>query len=174
MILQNSQLDISALPSVREVEFLRLAPAYKNLAYINVMIFFGMALIGWVIFHFVNPLDRPWTSWALLALWSCAFVFFMYIAGKRYEMAGYAIREHDLLHREGVFFRSLTSIPYSRIQHSEISRGPIESSLGLATLRVFTAGGSGSDLAIEGLPYEEAQRIKELITLKTGKLTEEE
>ncbi|MCC6724284.1 MAG: hypothetical protein IT258_07200, partial [Saprospiraceae bacterium] len=34
--------------------------------------------------------------------------------------------------------------------------------------RVFTAGGSSSDLSIGGLPLEEAQRVKEFITARIG------
>lgn len=171
MIFQNSQLSISDLPSVAKVEFQKLAPAYKNLVYINVMIFFGFALIGCLVFFFLDVLELPWLSYVLLLLWAILFLLSMYFAGKRYEYAGYALREFDILHKHGFLFRSLTSLPFSRIQHSEISRGPIESAFGLATLRVFTAGGSGSDLAIEGLLHEEALRIKELITQKTGEIS---
>jgi hypothetical protein len=50
----------------------------------------------------------------------------------------------------------------------------VESAFGLATLRVFTAGGSGSDLSIEGLPLEEAQRVKEHLAKRISEVEESE
>ncbi|MEY3369001.1 MAG: hypothetical protein RI973_2156, partial [Bacteroidota bacterium] len=85
-----------------------------------------------------------------------------------WSRAGYALREHDILYRRGVYFHTETAIPFNRMQHCEITRGPIERAFDLATLKIYTAGTSGGDLAIEGLPVEEAQRIKEFITLKIG------
>lgn len=109
-----------------------------------------------------------WLNWGLLAFWATLFSLGMIVALKRFAAEGYALREHDILHKHGVWWRSLTAIPFNRMQHCEISRGPVESAFGLATLRVYTAGGSGSDLSISGLPLAEAQRVKEFITKKIG------
>jgi membrane protein YdbS with pleckstrin-like domain len=170
MNFQNSQLPISGLPSVDEVEFQRLAPAYRNVEYIGTAILFGFLLFGWLIFFFVNPFRLAWLNWGLLALWATLFAWSMYIAGKRYAFAGYALRERDIIYKHGVLWRTVTSIPFNRIQHCEISQGPVENAFDLATLRVFTAGGSASDLSIEGLRHVDAVKIKEFITQKMSRL----
>lgn len=130
---------------------------------------FGFFLVGWLVFYFVNPMRLPWLPWVLLAVWGGLFLLSLRAAYRRYAAEGYALREHDILHKHGVWWCTVTAIPYCRMQHCEISRGPVESTFGLATLKVFTAGGSSSDIGIEGLPVEEAQRVKEYITQKIGK-----
>ena len=65
----------------------------------------------------------------------------------------YQLREHDLSMRSGVFTHRVESLPFSRIQHVNVHRGPIERSLGLATLQVSTAG---PDISIPGLTQADA------------------
>jgi hypothetical protein len=172
MIFENIQVRLSDLPSVQSVDFQRLAPAYRNVEYIATSIFFGFLFLGWLLFFIFNRFDLPWLEYGLLGGWTALFAFSMYLAGRRYESEGYAIRERDIIHRRGILTRTVTTIPFNRMQHCEISQGPVESAFGLATLRVFTAGGSSSDLEIEGLPHEEAVRIKEFITTKIGEQKE--
>ncbi|MCB0521242.1 MAG: PH domain-containing protein [Lewinellaceae bacterium] len=173
MIFTNSQIDLSLLPRGEEVEFQLLSPAYRNVEYIGTAIFWGVVFLGWLIFFATGYAKLPILTWVMLGAWILMFALSMFFAGKRYEVAGYALREHDIVHKAGVYWRTVTTIPFNRMQHCEISRGPIESAFGLATLRVFTAGGASSDLSIEGLPNEEAQRIKEFITQKIGEQKEE-
>jgi membrane protein YdbS with pleckstrin-like domain len=73
----------------------------------------------------------------------------------------YQLREHDLSLRSGVITHRVESLPFSRIQHVNVRRGPIERSLGLATLQVSTAG---PDISIPGLTQADAERIKLLVT----------
>jgi membrane protein YdbS with pleckstrin-like domain len=42
--------------------------------------------------------------------------------------------------RRGVFWRSVVNVPRSRVQHTDVSQGPLERSYGLGTLIVYTAG----------------------------------
>ena len=73
----------------------------------------------------------------------------------------YQLREHDLSLRSGVITHRVESLPFSRVQHVNVHRGPIERSLGLATLQVSTAG---PDISIPGLTRTDAERIKLLVT----------
>jgi uncharacterized protein len=169
MIFENAQVPVAELPQAESVEFQSLSPSYRQVEVIATCILFSFFLAGWVVFYFVNPFKLPWLSWLLLALWCGLIGLALRAAFRRYAAEGYALREHDILHKHGIWWRTVTAIPFNRMQHCEISRGPVESAFGLATLRVFTAGGSSSDLSIEGLPVAEAQRVKEYITGKIGK-----
>ncbi len=168
MIFENAQIPVAELPHAEAVDFHRLSPSYRVVEVIATCLLFSFLLFGWFIFYLINPFKMAWLSWALLAGWGLLFMLSLWVALKRYAAEGYALREHDILHKHGVWWRTLTAIPFNRMQHCEISRGPVESAFGLATLRVFTAGGSSSDLSIGGLPVAEAQRIKEFITKKIG------
>lgn len=61
-------------------------------------------------------------------------------------------------------FRSVTIVPYGRIQDINIGEGPIERAYGLSTITLKTAGGSISELSIPGLERKEAERIRDLVT----------
>lgn len=166
MTFENSQIDTSQLPSTTEVEFQKLAPAYRNVEYIGMAILAAFLLIGPIVVYFNVNENFSFVRYGVFVVWAFIFAGGMYLAGKQYEMAGYALRKHDVIHKHGVWWQTMTTIPFNRMQHCEISQGPIQNIFGLATLKVFTAGGTSSDLAIDGLEKSEAQRIKEFITGK--------
>ena len=78
---------------------------------------------------------------------------------------GYQIRQHDLSLRSGVVRHRVETLPFARVQHVNVSRGPVERALGLATLDVSTAG---PDISIPGLAEDDANRIKALVTERAG------
>jgi len=85
-----------------------------------------------------------------------------------YRKRSYALRERDLTYKKGWIFSSMITIPFNRIQHTEISRGPIERKYELSTLKIYTAGGATSDLSIPGLEVEEAEQLKEFVAKKAA------
>ncbi|MFW5974063.1 MAG: PH domain-containing protein [Natrialbaceae archaeon] len=84
----------------------------------------------------------------------------------RYRAWVYQVREDSLYLERGVVTHVRSIVPYVRIQHVDTSRGPLERTLGLSTLVVYTAGSRGADVSIPGLKPEEARdlqgRLKEL------------
>ena len=81
---------------------------------------------------------------------------------------GYAVREHDLTVRKGVIIRTAITVPFNRVQHASVHSGPLERNMGLSTIRVFTAGGAGADLSIEGLTAEAAGVLKDQILARVA------
>lgn len=75
----------------------------------------------------------------------------------------YAVRELDISFRSGVVFVNTVTQPILRIQHVEINKGPIERKLGLATLLLFSAGGSSYTFAIPGLDLAQAEQLRQFI-----------
>jgi membrane protein YdbS with pleckstrin-like domain len=76
-------------------------------------------------------------------------------------------RAEDLLVRRGVLVQRLSLVPYGRMQFVDVSSGPLERSLGLATLRLHTAA-AASDARIPGLPRAEAERLRDQLSLLGG------
>jgi membrane protein YdbS with pleckstrin-like domain len=174
MIFQNKELDIQELPRVEDLNFRRLSPNYLKVGYAGNAIFFFIVLVGLSIFYLLAPFFTAWWwpfliygGWALLAGGSSWLIW------KGYQIEGYAIREKDILHKQGVIYYRQIAIPYNRVQHMEIKEGPIEKIFNLCTLRVYTAGGQSSDLSIPGITRSEALRIKSFITKKVGADEEE-
>ena len=87
---------------------------------------------------------------------------------------GYAVRERDILYKSGVFWRSVTAVPFNRIQHVEKSSTPLDRRFNVATLQLFTAGGTGGDLKIHGLPARTAEKLRFFILEKIGTSVEQE
>jgi len=81
---------------------------------------------------------------------------------------GYVVRDKDILFKKGVVWRSVTAVPFNRIQHVETSSTPLDRKFGLATLQLFTAGGSSGDLKIDGLAADVAEQLRIYILRKAG------
>ena len=75
-----------------------------------------------------------------------------------------ALRENDISYKSGLLFFTMTSIPLNRLQHCEVSQGPLGRLFDLASVKIYTAGGSTSDLSIGGLKKEAAHRLRDHIT----------
>jgi membrane protein YdbS with pleckstrin-like domain len=85
-----------------------------------------------------------------------------------YRQFGFVVREHDLLVRQGVLFRQWSSIPHRRIQHVDTHQGPLERTLGLARLQVFTAAGIAADGSIPGLDETRANALRDELSRRGG------
>jgi hypothetical protein len=79
---------------------------------------------------------------------------------RRVAAWAYAERQDDLMVRRGVLVRRQSVIPYGRMQFIDVTAGPVERSLGLATVRMHTAA-AASDARIPGLDQAEAARLRD-------------
>jgi uncharacterized protein len=79
---------------------------------------------------------------------------------RRVAAWGYAERNDDLMVRRGVMIRRQSVIPYGRMQFIDVTAGPVERSLGLATLRMHTAA-AASDARIPGLERAQAAKLRD-------------
>jgi uncharacterized protein len=78
-----------------------------------------------------------------------------------YRYASYRLGARALEIRRGVLWRSVIDVPRSRIQHSDVSQGPLERLHGLGTLSVFTAGTGHALVRLHGLSHSRALAIRE-------------
>lgn len=86
----------------------------------------------------------------------------------RYRVWRFEVRGEELYIRRGVLTQVRTLVPYVRVQHVDSRRGPVERTLGLASVVVYTAGSRGADVTIPGLTPERADELQnELRTLAT-------
>jgi hypothetical protein len=83
-----------------------------------------------------------------------------WFVGRRVAAWGYAERDDDLMVRRGVLIRRQSVVPYGRMQFIDVTAGPVERSLGLATVRMHTAA-AASDARIPGLERAEASRLRD-------------
>jgi membrane protein YdbS with pleckstrin-like domain len=85
------------------------------------------------------------------------------IPKRRYRSWGYELAEDELHVGHGLWIRARTVVPFGRVQHIDVTQGPLERRFGLGTLVLHTAGTRGSAVALPGLAHEEAGRMRDLI-----------
>lgn len=80
-----------------------------------------------------------------------------------YRRLGYAIDGRLLRTVRGWLFHTDTVVPFVRVQHIDVTRGPFDKMFGTATLVVHTAGTHNSIVTLPGLSPERAGAIREAI-----------
>jgi uncharacterized protein len=85
-----------------------------------------------------------------------------------YRHASYRVDEHGIEIRRGVYWRTVTTVPRSRIQHTDVSQGPLERRYGLGTLVIYTAGTDHAKVTLGGLAYDVAFAIREHLMPERG------
>lgn len=96
--------------------------------------------------------------WVLLLLGG-GFVF----AGARWRRVSWRLDDDGLVIRRGVFWRSETLVPRSRVQHVDLSHGPLDRWLGLAALKVHTAGTRLAAVTLAGLEQATAEALRDVL-----------
>jgi len=84
------------------------------------------------------------------------------LPGLFYRGWRYRVGEEALELRRGVLTVKRSIVPYFRVQHVDLSQGPIERALGLARLKVHTAS-AGTDASLPGVELERAEEVRRLV-----------
>jgi membrane protein YdbS with pleckstrin-like domain len=103
----------------------------------------GIGALGWV----AGTAVIAWWLW----IWPA----------KSYAFASYRLDADGLEIRRGVVWRVVINVPRTRVQHTDVSQGPIERSHGLSTLVVHTAGTEHAQVALPGLSRENAIALRD-------------
>lgn len=107
------------------------------------------AWVGWV----VVGVAVPWIGWRL---WR---------APRAFRRWGYAERDEDVYLTSGLLFRSLTCVPYGRMQLVQVQSGPIDRAFGLASVQMVTSSTSGS-VVIPGLSADDAAALRDRLIVR--------
>jgi len=165
MAFTNQQIDPGTLPRATELKLDRLPEAHRREILTQSLITLGILLVPALAPQAILPIPEP-VRLGLLAIPVSVLALgipLTALALVRYRHKGYALREHDVAFRTGLFWRKTTILPFDRVQHAEVTQGPMQRRFGLATLKFYTAGGSSVDLKIEGLLAEDAERLRETV-----------
>lgn len=170
----NLQVNPASLPTVDEIHFTGLHRDHLNVNILsNVLLWFVICTIA-IIIHFTTLEDLGFLGRAITAGVlgiSMIISFTILILGHKRKL--YAIREKDVMYKKGLIWRTSIIIPFNRVQHAEVHQGPLDRLFSLSQLKVYTAGGSSSDLIIPGLRPHEANKLKHFILTKTSSDEEE-
>jgi membrane protein YdbS with pleckstrin-like domain len=70
--------------------------------------------------------------------------------------------------RRGVWWRSIASVPRSRVQHIDVTQGPLDRRYGLGTLVLHTAGHEYAQVEVEGLDFAVALALRDHLLPRGG------
>ena len=163
----NNPIDITQLPKFEEVQLKGLNPKYITVLLFNFSLLLILVIGGFSALFYFKQEAFSNTIWMAIVVGLVLFLAGLVVFAKlSFHKKGYAFREHDAIYKSGLISETTTIIPFNRVQHVALHQGFISRKLGLASIELFTAGGSSSDLEIPGLLLADAQLIKNLVSQK--------
>jgi len=152
---------------IRIGEEFKPSPQFKKLYYIYLPLAIIFAILWWYLpVLLFTPFEvKVGITIPVLA----TLIFVAYWIPKYYETIAYKLTKDEIVWRRGVWFKKTGIVPYNRITNIDVVQGPISRILGIASLKIQTAGYSGpsggfgypAEIKIEGV--EQFEELRELI-----------
>lgn len=154
--------------SPHELQWTRVSPKYVSVRLVG-------ALVRGVVWTLVTAVPlilvllgvwdpgARWWLWALPGLMIVITLIDLALVVRRVRAIGYAEADTELWLRKGLLFRTVTVVPYGRMQYVEIKTGPVLNAFGLATVTLHTAA-AATNAELPGIAREEADRLREQLT----------
>lgn len=164
-----------APPSVADGVERRLDPCSVSLdrviGWIVTGVLSGALLVPLLIVLFVAPL-LLWAKALLALFWAVVTLAFGGFLHRWPEVAhrhaSYKVDGEGIEMRQGVVWRQVINVPRSRVQHTDVSQGPLERRFGLGTLVIYTAGTDHARVDLYGLEHSTALRIRDHLLAGEG------
>lgn len=144
----------------------RVIPFDRLVGWITTLVLATVLLMG----LFVSWVSGGLTGWPAIVAgpgWSVLVAGLAWHAYRwpelSYERTSYVLDEQGIEIRTGVFWRRIISVPRSRVQHIDVTQGPMQRSYELGTLVIFTAGTVHSSVSLAGLAHPTALALRDLL-----------
>lgn len=86
----------------------------------------------------------------------------------RYRHLRYAVDGTGIMIRDGIFWRAQAALAKVRIQHTDVSQGPLQRHYGIATLKLYTAGSRFTKTELPGLAHATAIALRDELQREGG------
>lgn len=155
-------------PSLPIGEFLPIAPQQVTLDRLVGLIVAAILIVGGIvglIIYFLSIASLDWIFWLVTGLSAAAMIGLTIssIVWPPIEVRNtfWRLESRGLEIRRGVFWKHQVSIPSSRVQHIDVSQGPLQRNFGLATLTIHTAGTANASVELAGLDFDTATNLRD-------------
>jgi membrane protein YdbS with pleckstrin-like domain len=118
----------------------------------------ALLTLGWALGGIPTAVYLPLIATVLL-LAGLAVTIAYHFPAARYRHLRYRVDPDGLRIQRGVLWRRTIWIPITRVQHTDVSQGPLQRTHELATLTVHTAGTEGASIPLSGLEHGVATRL---------------
>lgn len=164
-MFDNLQINTDDLPKIQNIQYECIHRDYIKVIGLNVFLVFLLLFTATFInFHFNDEminLVNPLYVYIVLGVFFIVQLAYYYAS---FFKRKFALRQQDITYKKGLFYKSILTVPFNRIQHIEIDEGLFSRIFNLASINIYTAGANNLDLAIKGISKKKAVKIKEFIS----------
>ena len=142
---------------------LPVEPGYRHVLRARLAVFWVPISIAAIIFDQLMLPGRLFHGALTVAVPLLALSAITAAPERIYRRLGYRLTDRLLQSVRGWLFHVDTLVPFVRVQHIDVTRGPLDKLFGTASLVVHTAGTHNSIVTVNGLAPATASRIRETI-----------
>lgn len=148
-----------------EPQWVPAASRYLTVRYIHTLSALALPILAGVALYcagafFGGPEVLRIGGLAVIAVFGLWGLWWILTTPRRTRALGYALELNHLMARRGIVFRSMSSMPYGRIQYVDVDSGPLERMCGVARLTVRTAGTTTGTMVLFGIPLNVAEELR--------------
>lgn len=140
-----------------------VAQGYKNVLRIRLALFWAPLSVGAVVADQLLLREHALHGLLSVALPLLAALVLATVPQRVFARLRYGVTERLLQVVRGWLFHTDTIVPFVRVQHIDVLRGPLDKMFDTATLVVHTAGNHNSIVTLPGLAPETAEQIRDVI-----------
>ena len=126
-------------------------------------VFFVASIIG-VVVAIASGVPEPW-SWLLPVTLVIANFILLLLAiswpAIEHRHVRWSTGPVGVEIKRGVFWKHRIAIPWARVQHADVSQGPLARQFSIGNLTIHTAGTKHASIDIEGLSYAVAMELRD-------------
>jgi uncharacterized protein len=163
-----------AAPAVADGVEHPLDPRHIALDRVSGWIFTGSVALGGIVTILILALTPVpgWVKAGAALLWAAVILALGWFSYRwpvvEHRHASYKVDEAGIEIRRGVLWRKVINVPRSRVQHTDVSQGPLERRYGLGTLVLYTAGTDHAKVDLPGLDHATALAIRDHLLAGEG------
>ncbi len=148
--------------------FYSLDPNYISVGRISGVIFFLVVLVASAIGLFGQFKIAGDSGLIFIAIASAIGLLNIYLLASaivwpavKYRHYRWRIDDVGLEIHRGVWWKTQISVPLSRVQHADVTQGPLQRSYGIGTLTIHTAGTLDASVDLPGLHHDIALQLRD-------------
>jgi len=151
------------VPAADLTELQAVEPGYRHVLRLRLLFLWLPLVAAGLGFDNVLLGDTPFygLASAVPPLFGLATIIFA--PDRIYHRLRYGLTDRLLQVVRGWLFHTDTIVPFVRVQHLDVTRGPLDKMFGTATLIVHTAGTRNSIVTVPGLAPGRAAEIRDII-----------
>lgn len=151
--------------SVPEPQWVPAASGYLTVRFVHTISALALPILAGAALYcagafFGGPEALRIVGLAVIAVFGLWGLWWILTTPRRTRALGYALESNHLMARRGIVFRSMSSMPYGRIQYVDVDSGPLERMCGVARLTVRTAGTTTGTMVLFGIPLNVAEELR--------------